>query len=224
MRPDAKVQWGFWSLIMPNFIDRAGKRFGRLVAVRRAGTDHLKKPLWQCICDCGNTTLVNSSSLSSGNTTSCGCYLKEKITKHGGAGKASYNTWRAMMRRCYNPKDKDFYKYGGKGIYVHAPWHDYVTFAKDVGEPVGDQTLDRIDPDGSYTPNNCRWASLTTQNRNIRMSKRNKSGIRGVLKIGPSWYAQITAKRNVFRSKAQKTIEAAIDARLDLERIHWGVS
>lgn len=224
MSTDSKVQWGFWGSIMPKFIDRTGQIFGRLQAICRAGTDKNKKVLWECVCDCGKKVVVNAGSLFTGNTTSCGCFLKEKITKHGGCNKASYNTWRGMMRRCYNPKDKDFCRYGEKGIYVYAAWHDYVVFAKDVGEPVGDQTFDRVNPHGSYTPDNCRWASLTVQNRNVRMSKRNKSGVRGVLKIGPSWYAQITVKQNVFRSKAFPSIEAATNARQELERLHWGVS
>lgn len=208
---------------MSKFIDRTGQIFGRLQVICRVGTDKNKKVLWECVCSCGKKVLVNSGSLVTGNTISCGCFLKERITKHGGWNKASYNTWRAMMRRCYNPKDKDYHKYGAAGITVYAPWHEYSVFAKDVGEPFGDQTLDRIDPHGSYTPQNCRWASLTTQNRNIRMSKRNKSGVRGVIKIGPSWYAQITAKQTVFRSKAFPSIEAATLARQALERTHWGV-
>lgn len=224
MSADAKVRWGFWSLLMPKFIDRTGQTFGRLQVICRAGTDQNKKVLWDCLCVCGKKVLVTAGSLVTGNTTSCKCFLKEQITKHGGSGKASYNTWRAMMRRCYNQKDKDFYKYGAVGITVYEPWHNYSVFAKDVGEPMADQTLDRIDPHGSYMPQNCRWASLTTQNRNVRMSKRNKSGIRGVLKIGSSWYAQITAKRNVFRSKALSSIEEAVAARQELERLHWSAS
>lgn len=222
MSADAKVQCGFWSPLMPKFIDRSGEIFGRLQVLRRAGTDQNKKVLWECLCICGNKVIVVAGSLVTGNTNSCGCFLKEKITKHGGSGKGSYNTWRGMMRRCYVSADKDYHKYGKVGITVHASWHDYQTFAKDMGEPVGNQTLDRIDPHGNYTPENCRWASLTVQNRNVRMSKRSKSGIRGVLKVGKRWYAQITAKKAVFRSKAFETIEEAALARKELERLHWG--
>lgn len=205
---------------MPRLVDRTGQRFGKLVVLARNGTNHYKKVLWRCRCDCGNETDVVAGALVTGNTSSCGCVIPN--LKHGGTGKSSYNTWRAMMRRCYNPKDKDFPKYGARGVYVYAPWHDYATFAKDVGEPKIDQTLDRIDPYGNYTPDNCRWASPTTQCRNIRMSKRNKSGVCGVLNIRGRWYAQITAKRRVFRSKPFNSIEDAAVARKDLERLHWG--
>lgn len=207
---------------MPKFINRTGEVFGRLEVVRRAGTSSSNKVLWECLCSCGNVINVPSGSLVTGNTSSCGCLLKEKITKHGGTGKGSYNTWRSMMRRCYVLTDKDYHKYGALGITVCEAWKDYLTFARDMGEPVGDQTLDRINPHGGYEPSNCRWASPTVQNRNVRMSRRNKSGIRGVLKINGRWYAQITSKCAVFRSKAFDTVEAAILARKELENLHWG--
>jgi len=206
---------------MPKFINRAGQIFGRLRVIQEAGRDQNKKVIWRCVCECGTFVQVTAGSLVTGNTTSCGCYLKERITKHGGWNKSSYNTWRGMMRRCYNKKDKDYYKYGGVGIKVYKKWHDYPTFANDVGEPVGDQTLDRIDPHGSYTPENCRWASLTTQNRNVRMSRRNKSGIKGVLQIGNGWVAQISAKGVTYRSKLFNTKEQAAQERCSMEKLYW---
>jgi hypothetical protein len=206
---------------MPKFVDRTGQIFGRLHVLREAGRGPSNKVLWRCRCVCGEELDVIAGSLVTGNTNSCGCLLKEKITKHGGYNKGSYNTWRGMMRRCYNEKDKDYYKYGGIGISVHEKWHDYATFAKDVGEPVGDQTLDRIDPNGSYVPENCRWASLTVQNRNVRMSRRNKSGIRGVLQLGKKWVAQITAKSVTYRSKSFDTKEEAAQERLNMEKVYW---
>lgn len=207
---------------MPKFIDRTGVRYGRLTAVEHVGKDQLKKPLWRCICDCGNSTLVNSSALSSGNTTSCGCYLKEQITKHGGWKKSSYNTWRAMMRRCYNPKDKDYCKYGAVGVKVYQPWHDYATFASEVGEPIGDETLDRVDPYGSYIPGNVRWAGVQTQNRNLRVRESNKTGITGVSAIGNKFMAKITVKKKSFYSKCFPTLAEAAAARKELEHLHWG--
>lgn len=224
MRTDAGAQSGFWSRIVPKLIDRTGEVFGRLKVVRRAGTSSSNKVLWECLCVCGNIVSVASGSLVTGNTNSCGCLLKEKITKHGGTGKSSYNTWRAMMRRCYVQTDKDYPKYGAVNISVCKTWHNYKTFAKDMGEPFGNQTLDRIDPNGNYEPSNCRWASPTVQNRNVRMSKRNKSGIRGVLKLGERWYAQITAKNTVFRSASFSSPEEAAFARKELEKMHWRAS
>ena len=210
---------------MPKFIDRTGQRFGRLLVVEEAGRNALKKVLWKCACDCGSTVVRVSGDLVTGNSVSCGCYLKEKITKHGGWKKASYNTWRAMMRRCYKQQDKDYPRYGGKGVVVCSQWHDYKNFAADMGEPNGDETLDRVDPYGDYTPENCRWAKPTVQARNIRVPKSSVSGVKGVTSVyGGKWMASITAGKKRFYSKVFITIEEAAAARKELERLHWGVS
>jgi hypothetical protein len=207
---------------MPRFIDRVGNRFGRLVVISRVGTTASKKVLWECRCDCDNVTRVDICSLVTGNTTSCGCYLKEKITKHGGWQKGSYNTWRAMIRRCTKPHDKDYKRYGAVGVSVCPEWMDYLTFAVDMGEPEGTQTLDRVDPYGGYNKSNCRWASITTQNRNIRVRRSSKSGHTGVhLRFG-KWYAEITVNKKKFYSKACSSVEEAAAARKELEIKHWG--
>ena len=209
---------------MPKFIDRTGLRYGRLLVLERAGRTASKKVLWKCACDCGGTTLVDACSLVTQNTTSCGCANKDAITKHGGWKKSSYNTWRAMMRRCYNPADKDYPRWGGKGVSVHAPWHDYATFAQDVGEPSGAETFDRIDTAGNYEPGNVRWASPTVQARNIRVPKASKTGVTGVLFHGGRYYAAITVKSKKYYSKVCGTVEEAAAARKELERLHWGVA
>jgi hypothetical protein len=206
---------------MPKFIDRTGMRFGRLLVVEEAGRNELKKVLWKCVCDCGNIAVRTSGDLATGNSVSCGCYLKEKITKHGGWQKSSYNTWRAMMRRCNNPKDKDYKRYGAVGVKVCPQWHDYLQFERDMGEPSGTETLDRIDPYGDYTLENCRWASLPTQARNVRVRKTNIAGGIGVHLRGKKWYAEITAQKKKFYSKACATVEEAVAARKELERLHW---
>jgi hypothetical protein len=210
---------------MVKFIDRSGERFGRLVAIERAGRNKFAKVLWKCQCDCGKEICVTAGSLVTGNTTSCGCYLKEKITKHGGSKNASYNTWRAMLRRCANPNDKDYAKYGAKGIKVCPQWHDYLQFERDMGEPVGKETLDRIDPYGDYTPENCRWASLPVQARNIRLHSKNKTGYVGVSEIYEGrWMAKVSKGKKAFYSKVFGTVEEAAAARKELERLHWGVA
>jgi hypothetical protein len=209
---------------MPKFIDRTGLRYGRLLVVERAGRTASKKVLWKCACDCGGVTLVDACSLVTQNTTSCGCANKDAITKHGGWKKSSYNTWRAMMRRCYNPVDKDYPRWGGKGVSVYAPWHDYATFAQDVGEPSGAETFDRIDTAGNYEPGNVRWASPTVQARNIRVPKASKTGVTGVLFHGGRYYAAITVKSKKHYSKVCGTVEEAVAARKELERLHWGVA
>ena len=208
---------------MPKLINRTGQKFGKLTVLGQAGRDALKKVLWFCRCECGNELSVVSGSLVTGNTTSCGCYLKERITKHGGHNKSSYNTWRAMIRRCTVPTDKDYAKYGGKGIKICERWNDYVSFAADMGEPTGDETLDRINPYGNYEPSNCRWAGVKTQNRNLRLRENSKTGYVGVSIIGKKFMAKVTVGKKAYYSKLCLTVEEAANARKELERLHWGV-
>jgi hypothetical protein len=209
---------------MPKFCNLTNERFGRLTVVKHVGRNSSKRQVWECLCNCGNTHKADSAALTTGHTTSCGCYLKERITKHGGTGKASYNTWRAMMRRCYTVTDKDYPKYGGKGVTVHSAWHTYTIFAADMGEPSDRETLDRIDPYGGYNPNNCRWASPTLQARNTR-TRLGKSGYRGVYVLpGNKWMAAISADHKKYYGKCRDTVEEAVADRKELEHLHWGAS
>jgi hypothetical protein len=226
MYTDHKIRCTLQTLLFKEFvmkfIDRTAQVFGKLTVIEQAGRNKLKKVLWRCKCECGNEAVVTSGSLVTGNTTSCGCIVSN--FKHGGSGKGSYNTWRAMMRRCYNQKDKDYPRWGGRGVTVYAPWHDYASFAKDVGEPTGAETFDRIDTAGNYEPRNVRWATPTTQARNIRVPKTNKTGITGVLFHGGYYYAAITVKKKKYYSSVCKSIKEAALARKQLEQIHWGAS
>ena len=203
------------------FVDRTGQLFGKLTVIEQAGRDRLKKVLWRCKCDCGNEAVVVSGSLVTGNTTSCGCVLKAAITKHGGSSKSSYNTWRAMIRRCTVPTDKDYPNYGGRGISVCPEWLQYKNFAADMGEPVGDETLDRKDAYGDYTPDNCRWAGVRTQNRNTRLRATNKTGFTGVSQVGNKFLAKVTVDKKSYYSRVVATVEEAAVSRRELERLHW---
>ena len=162
----------------------AGKRFGRLVILERAGKNKHQHILWKCICDCNTNTTVSGISLRSGNTKSCGCLSRDTArvmnTKHGMSGAQEYNTWDSMVQRCNNPKNTNYAKYGGSGIKVCARWLKFENFFEDMGKRPEAKTLDRINPHGDYNISNCRWASYTTQSRNMRLDKRNKTGINGV--------------------------------------------
>lgn len=204
------------------FIDRTGQVFGKLTVVERAGRDKLKKVLWRCKCGCGSETVVVSGSLVTGNTTSCGCIAPN--FKHGGYKKSSYNTWRAMIRRCTLQTDKDYPRYGGTGVFVCPEWLVYDNFAADMGEPDGDETLDRIDPYGNYEPSNCRWAGVKTQNRNVRLRAGSTTGFIGVSKVGKKFMAKITVGKKSFYSKCFATLEEAAAARKELERLHWSLA
>ena len=204
---------------MAKLLDRTGLRYGRLVARERVGSNANKKPLWRCDCDCGNSALVDANRLATGNTQSCGCLLRETITKHGGVGKRSYNTWRAMLRRCNNPNDKDYRRYGANGVQVCAEWLDYTKFAADMGEPPDGHTLDRIDPYGNYELGNCRWATVTEQNRNTRQRGDRPTGVQ--FRSG-KWYGEITVKKKKYYGKARVLLEEAVEDRRQLETLYWG--
>jgi len=200
-------------------IDRTGQVFGKLTVLRQAGRDTLKKVLWRCKCECSEETVVVSGSLVTGNTTSCGC--DRGNYKHGGSGKGSYNTWRAMIRRCTIQTDKDYPRYGGAGVSVCPAWLGYNQFVADMGEPEGDETLDRINTYGNYEPYNCRWAGVKTQNRNTRLRVNSTTGYIGVSVVGKKFLAKITVEKKSYYSKLCNTVEEAAAARKKLELRYW---
>jgi len=209
---------------MSKFKDRTGVVYSRLTAVECVGRSKSGKPVWRCRCECGNEVEVVSGSLASGNTTSCGCLFKDRVTKHGGYKKGSYNTWRAMIRRCTIPTDKDYPRYGAVGVSVCPEWLNYTKFAADMGEPQGDETLDRINVYGNYEPSNCRWAGVQTQNRNTRLRVNSTTGYIGVSVVGKRFLAKITVGKKSYYSKLCLTVEEAAQARKELELLHWSTT
>lgn len=152
-------------------IDLTGKRFGRYVVVSRSLVSNWGETRWECVCDCGNTSCVNGTDLKRGTSSSCGCYGREMVSKakrvHGQSHSPEHSTWAGMHKRCSNPKTNGFKNYGGKGIKVCERWQDFQKFLADMGpKPSREHTLDRVDRDGDYTPENCRWASHQVQQNN----------------------------------------------------------
>jgi hypothetical protein len=181
-------------------IDLLGQRFGRLVVLEPAGVSKNRTQLWLCRCDCGTSTTVNSYSLRSGASRSCGCLKLElfraQVTKHGQCPKGNwtplYRSWCSMKNRCLNPRATDFKNYGGRGIGIAPEWlNDFTRFAQDMGEPLFPRaTLDRIDNDGDYRPGNVRWATRAEQSRNQRPHRTARPYERGGRTIVPRFYSQ----------------------------------
>lgn len=160
---------------MNNFIDLTGQKFGRLTVIKKVGCSKNKSILWLCKCDCGNEVVVTSNNLRTGNSTSCGCFAREirkkRCTIHGFRNARIYNIWRAMKQRCYNKNSKNYKNYGGRGIIVCNQWlKDFKSFYDwSMQNGYSDNlSIDRINVNGNYEPNNCRWITLQEQNNNRR--------------------------------------------------------
>lgn len=187
---------------MPRLIDLTGRKYGRLLVLRRDGVMN-GRPAWACLCDCGTERRVMAKCLRRGTTLSCGCYNKERIrethTTHGQTNSRAYRVWQNMKNRCCDPTNSHYHLYGGRGIKVCQEWMRFENFYADMGNPPEGMTIDRIDNNGNYCRDNCRWADARVQGNNRRNNVH--AVLSGERKTITQWCAVFGVKASTVKNR-----------------------
>lgn len=201
---------------MANIKNLIGYISGRLTVVGYSNKIVNKKGriyhYWQCICECGKSKIVSRSHLTTQHTKSCGCLSKERLDKinivHGLCFTKEYSRWSHMKARCYNPKDKDYNSYGGRGIQISEEWvYDFKKFYEDMGRmPFSDSSIERIDVNGNYCKENCKWIPVKEQAKNRRNNRR--ITFKGETKLITEWCKELgVSSVSNFSKKAKSCSE-----------------
>jgi hypothetical protein len=194
---------------MPKMLDLSNQRFGRLTvksfigAINKSGHYY-----WICKCDCGSVKEISTANLRSNVIKSCGCYQKEMASiankTHGQSQRKTkeYYSWTGMRKRCNQKNCEDYKDYGGRGITVCERWDSFENFLADMGKAPEGHSLDRIDVNKGYSPENCKWSDSKTQARN----KTNTRWItyNGVTKALAEWAELSGSKRTMIDKRIRR--------------------
>lgn len=198
---------------MGRYIDLTGMRFGRLVAMYRSKKD-CAVTIWHCVCDCGKEVDVRAGHLRNGHTQSCGCMHREMVTennrKHDMSKTRLYTIWSNMKSRCMDPKNPKYKSYGGRDIKVCDEWLDSTVFfqwALSNGYR-DDLTIDRIDVNGDYEPDNCRWVG--TKEQSLNRTDNHYLTYHGITQTMKEWSDAVGIKYSVLEAR--------------INRYHWDVT
>ena len=186
---------------MATLIDLTGNTYGLLTVTEHLGVRGRRVHYWKCECACGGTSEVSGGNLKKGSTKSCGCLnvASERNKKHGMSNSTEYHIWNTMKSRCTNPNKSNYHNYGGRGISYSNEWASFENFYKDMGSRPDGMSLDRIDNDGDYSPENCRWATQYEQDRNTRVNRH--ITFKGKTMIMQDWADQLSISVQGLKSR-----------------------
>ena len=199
-----------------------GQRFGRMLVVQELPLNKHKQSMWLCRCDCGTEKPIRGAHLVGGLVISCGCSKMERIAAlgranrtHGGSESLAYRSYTMMKHRCMNPASNSYHNYGGRGITICDRWLEpdgegFANFLADMGPRPPKLTLERINNEGSYSPDNCRWATRQEQNMNTRAQR--FVTISGITRPLREWIAASGWERSTVYKRIQRgmSIEQAL--------------
>ena len=202
-----------------------GERFGRLIVIGEVGRTKRMQRLWLCKCDCGNTKILTTGVLKNGAVKSCGCLRSEMVSnknyRHGMSETKIYKTWKSMKYRCFNSNADEYERYGGRGITICKDWLIFENFCNWAMQNGYDDslTIDRIDNDGNYEPNNCRWISLRKQMRNKSINR--KLTYKGETKCLIEWAEYFEINPSTIRTRIDRygwPVEKALETPARIKR------
>ena len=180
-------------------IIKKGDKYNLLTAIRFDHKDNRNRQFWLFKCDCGNKKVIREDSVKGNKTKSCGCLGRKIHTTHGMSYTREHNIWNHMKQRCLNENDKNYKDYGARGIKVCKRWLKFENFYKDMGKAPINKSIDRINNNGNYEPDNCRWATMKEQANNKRYN--HLLTFNGKTQTIAQWSEELNIKRSTLSQR-----------------------